>query len=340
MRSPRRARSKTLTKGQVGENPTQRITERNAIARRNQQGGIGRDRRRDRARCGRNDRQVTGQCLGIDHPVAFVMRGQCKHIRLAIGGIERALRHLSGKRHTPLKSIGTDGIAQRPGACRVAREAADACQMPVEFRQPRQGLDQQKVALALRDGPHRQQLHRSRCAWLSGLGRGGSRPRHSRAGWRDPNPIGRNTSGDDGGRGVRTGAQQAPHQRPQPALDQGIVLRSLCRQTGLERQGVMHEGDDRQALAVGVQALGKGRQGKTVDHHGVTRWQASERSGGGSARRLVGARKFAGQLDHRKLPPDGAQTIDDLPIEQVAAGQLIERARNNQRESRQLSGPS
>ena len=344
LRRPRSTRSKTLTKGQVGENLAQRLFERKEIARRNQQGRIGSDRRRDRARRGRDDRQVVGQCLGIDHPVAFVVRGQCKHISLTIGGIELLRRHLPGQRHTPVKTLGTDSIAQRPGARRVAGEAADACQMPVEFRQPRQGLDQLKVALALRDRPHRKQLQWSRCDWLRGLGlglgRGRSRQRHSRTGRRDPHPISGNTGGDDCGRGMRTGAQQAAHQRPQTALDQGIGLHSVCRQTGLERQGVMHEGDDRQTLGVGVQALGKGRQGKTVDHHGMTRWQAGERSGCGCAGRLVGARKFAGQLDDRNRPPDGAQTIDKMPIEQVAAGELIECARNNQREGCQPSKPS
>ena len=62
----------------------------------------------------------------------------------------------------------------------------------------------------------------------------------------------------------------------------------MLRQPGLERERMVHETDQAQALRVGGKAFVEGRQRKSVDHGDAACGQACQRDGRRGARNVVG----------------------------------------------------
>src|SRR6185437_14129293 len=136
-------------------------------------------------------------------------------------------------------------------------------------------------------------------------------------------------------------AQDAPEPRQQALLEPGIALALGTVETGLERERVMdeaHEPQPRRRLR--RQAFGESGQGQAIDDgYGIV-GERGEHGGGGIARRRVAIREAARQLADVDAAARCAQAVDDAAVEEIAAGQLVERTRHDESKRRHGSGPS
>lgn len=100
---------------------------------------------------------------------------------------------------------------------------------------------------------------------------------------------------------------------------------------------MMNESDQTQPGSLARQAIGKGRQGEPVDDSRPAIGQSPQRLSGGSARRSVDIGITPRQFDDSHRASRGPQTLHHLAIEEITAGDLIEGARNEERQAHQLN---
>src|SRR2546430_1604265 len=100
----------------------------------------------------------------------------------------------------------------------------------------------------------------------------------------------------------------------------------------------MHEGDELQPLGLTLEAISEPKEREPIDHRDGAFGQSGKRRARCLAREVIGIRKFARELDRLDRPAFGAQSLDDMAVEQIPARELIERAGDQERNH--PSGPS
>jgi len=138
----------------------------------------------------------------------------------------------------------------------------------------------------------------------------------------------------DGRRGMA-----GDHNRPD-ALQGGALLggeggRHHRREAGLQRQGVMHQGDEPQAVLLPPRQARQGAERQAVDQDQGVVGQGGQRGGHGEAIVLVGEREGGGPLQHLHPPAVVAQGLGQPAVVDRAAGALVQWARQGEIEPRQ-----
>jgi hypothetical protein len=93
---------------------------------------------------------------------------------------------------------------------------------------------------------------------------------------------------------------------------------------------MMDEGDEPQATSLRYDHAFEAAKGKTVhDHNGLV--------GKGGKGRTIRLRR---KLDHPYRAPSGGQALDDVTVVEISAGELVERARDDEYQFVHPSGAS
>ncbi len=188
------------------------------------------------------------------------------------------------------------------------------------------------VRLARADRPHGEEAHRTRPALAA---RGGG-PVDARLGHGDLLARHAKRALDDR-RGGPAGDDHRAHRAQGVELLGGEGGRHHRRQARLQRQRVVHQGDQAQALALQPRQTWQRAERQPVDHHqGVVR-QGRERGRHGQAIVLVGEGEGCGPFQHLDPPAVLAQGLDHLAVVERAAGALVQRAGDREIEPRQGS---
>ncbi|MDT4848715.1 hypothetical protein FQZ97_828140 [compost metagenome] len=250
------------------------------------------------------------QSFGDHHAIAFVQRGQHKHVGRRVVRVQRLSVDIAVPEHAI--SHGRCLGLQASGGAGVARGAAHVVQFPVQRHQARQRLQQQAVALARRERGHAEQAQRALARWLdrprqrvgARLHHGGVHQRHAHR---------RNID-----RRVRAGHHH-PARMPQRArLTHQQVLARGIGQAGFQMQRVVHEGHPAQAHGVPRHRIVQCAEGQAVGHHQGAIGQRSDDLFGGGELRGAGVWPGALHRAHIHCPAGLAQRQHDPAVVGVA----------------------
>ena len=160
------------------------------------------------------------------------------------------------------------------------------------------------------------------------------------AGQHRRDPHARHAIGGDGGSRLVAGADHARDARQQRRLERREAARLRRGDAGLVGKRMMEDRQEPQTMRLAEQAIAKAGEREPVDHRDRAIGQRRERRPRGLARAVVGFGEAARQLAHRDLDPARAQAVHQAPRIEIAAGELIDRPRHQQRERSHDSAPS
>jgi len=152
----------------------------------------------------------------------------------------------------------------------------------------------------------------------------------SGSGQDNSDPVGRDAVPLDRRGGFAAGAEDAAEPRQHISLEPSHPLRLGFREARLLGQRVVDKGDEPQAASLGRNHLCETRKREAVDNRcGPARYCGK--------RRRVRRRPKLNEPDRATARP---QALDNVPIVEIAAGQLIEAAGNNKGQLAHPSGAS
>jgi hypothetical protein len=97
-------------------------------------------------------------------------------------------------------------------------------------------------------------------------------------------------------------------------------------QTCLQRERMMHQGDQRSAGAQDRRSLGKNAKCQSVDDDGLSGRRSGEQRVRRRARPRAGTREAVTEIDHLRLPAERRELGNDAPVIGVAAGRRVQAA--------------
>ena len=224
----------------------------------------------------------------------------------------------------PCCSMSATKLRRRP---LIAREIARDRQPPRQRGDRRQRRDEDIEALARHDRAHRQKAHRAVGAAFGGCATVGARRRDRDVFRRnlvvlaEPAPGGRARHDDR----VRSGQRRAL------AFEQ--LLGILWRQSGLERERMMHQRNQRCAPRDRLRFLRQRAERQSVDHDRHALRNGLQPRQRNRALLGAGARKSVAQRHDIHLPAEHPQFRDDAPVVAVTAGRRREIARHRKRDA-------
>ena len=224
-------------------NVPQRFPQRRGVSRRHEYRCGRRNRVGDGAGGGRDYGQAVRQRFGVDHAVTFVIGGQHEKIGVPIRGGQKLRRTFPDQRNPVAESLRRDRAAQRRGGSGVALEAAYAREPPVVIAQIPPALPRAAgvpcAALSFR----RRAAAAVPAACASPVDAGLSVP-----GIATTTRCAATPEATTACAVLALGQSMPAQQRPEPRLERRVVPGFGRVQSGLERQRMMDETDQTQAL--------------------------------------------------------------------------------------------
>jgi hypothetical protein len=195
-------------------------------------------------------------------------------------------------------------------------ERPDTNEAPIEITKTPQSLDEHAMAFPRDEAGDAEQGPRRAMPPSS------VRCRLCRARRDDGYPVWRDTVLLDRHGGSPAGADDPAKPRQDPSLQSRKPLRLGPRKAGLRGQCMVHEGNEPQTGRLRREGVFETRESKAVD-------DGDGLVGKGGKDGPIGFRREFEQL-HRT--PAGAQSLDNVAIVEISAGQLIEPARDGEDE--------